>query len=120
MPAACRGGNMTTVLQNGAGTSGSEGLVARREPRALIAILSAAKRNAVIACFSNSGLVKERGAWHGLPGGKPIAGVTVADLARDGLLTVSASRVGAAELTDRGNWFARTLLEERQSPMYPT
>jgi hypothetical protein len=82
-----------------------------KEPRALVAILSAAKRNALIACFHASGLNKKDGAWHGLPDSKATAGVTIADLARDGLLMLSTDhRVGSARLTDRGNWFARTLL----------
>jgi hypothetical protein len=82
-----------------------------KEPRALVAILSAAKRNALIACFHASGLNKKDGAWHGLPDSKATAGVTIADLARDGMLTLTMGRrVGSARLTDRGNWFARTLL----------
>ncbi|HWF94166.1 MAG TPA: hypothetical protein VG291_04325 [Xanthobacteraceae bacterium] len=83
------------------------------EPRALIAILSAAKRNALVACFNGSGLHKKGGAWHGLPDGKPVSGVTVADLARDGMLTLTTDhRLGSARLTERGSWFARTLLRD--------
>jgi hypothetical protein len=82
-----------------------------QEPRALIAILSPAKRDALIACFNASTLNKKDGAWHGLPNGKRTSGVTVADLARDGMLTLTTGRqAGSASLTDRGNWFARTLL----------
>ena len=37
--------------------------------------------------------------------------MTAADLARDGMLTVTTNhRIGSARLTERGNWFARTLL----------
>jgi hypothetical protein len=37
--------------------------------------------------------------------------MTTADLARDGMLTVTTNhRFGSAQLTERGNWFARTLL----------
>jgi hypothetical protein len=37
--------------------------------------------------------------------------MTTADLARDGMLTVTTNhRTGSARLTERGNWFARTLL----------
>jgi hypothetical protein len=37
--------------------------------------------------------------------------MTTADLARDGMLTVTTNhRFGSARLTERGNWFARTLL----------
>ncbi len=85
--------------------------LAPREPRALVAILSTAKRNALVTCFNASGLHKKDGAWHGAPDGKPISGVTVADLARDGMLTLTTDhRLCSARLTERGNWFARTLL----------
>jgi hypothetical protein len=83
------------------------------EPRAMIAILSTAKRNALIACFNAGSLHKKAGAWHGSPDAKPVSGVTVADLARDGMLTVTTDhRLGSARLTERGNWFARTLLRD--------
>jgi hypothetical protein len=86
-------------------------LLAPGEPRAPIAILSPAKRNALVACFNAGGLHKRDGAWHGPPGGKPVSGMTTADLARDGMLTVTTNhRIGSARLTERGNWFARTLL----------
>jgi hypothetical protein len=81
------------------------------EPRALIAILSAAKRNALVACLAAGGLHKKHGAWHGVADDKPVSGVTVADLARDGMLTTD-HRLGAARLTERGSWFARTLLRD--------
>jgi hypothetical protein len=82
-----------------------------KEPRAPVAILSAAKRSALIACFNAGELTKKNGAWHGLPDDKPTSGVTIADLARDGMLTLTTdSRVVSARLTERGNWFARTLL----------
>ncbi|HEY6258374.1 MAG TPA: hypothetical protein VIY51_21535 [Xanthobacteraceae bacterium] len=83
------------------------------EQRARVAALSAAKRHALVACFNASGLYKKSGAWHGVPDGKPISGVTVADLARDGMLTLSTDhRLGSARLTERGNCFARTLLDD--------
>ena len=86
-------------------------LLAPGEPRAPIAILSPAKRNALVACFNAGGLLKRDGAWHGPPGGKSVSGMTTADLARDGMLTVTTNhRIGSARLTERGNWFARTLL----------
>ena len=86
-------------------------LLAPSEPRAPIAILSPAKRNALVACFNAGGLHKKDGAWHGPPGGKPVSGMTTADLARDGMLTVATNhQFGSARLTERGNWFARTLL----------
>ena len=87
--------------------------LAPSEPRALIAILSAAKRNALVTCFNASGLHKKDGAWHGAPDGKPVSGVTVADLARDGMLTLTTDRrLGSAQLTERGTWFAQTLVED--------
>ena len=86
-------------------------LLAPSEPPAPIAILSPAKRNALVACFNAGGLHKKGGAWHGPPGGKPVSGMTTADLARDGMLTVTTNhQFGSARLTERGNWFARTLL----------
>jgi hypothetical protein len=87
--------------------------LAPNEPRALVAILSTAKRNALVTCFNGSGLHKKDGAWHGLPADKPVSGVTVADLARDGMLILTMDhRLGSARLTERGNWFARTLLRD--------
>jgi hypothetical protein len=86
---------------------------ASSEPRAQIAILSTAKRAALLTCFNADGLHKKDGAWHGSAGGKPVSGVTVADLARDGMLTLTTDHGHAsARLTERGNWFARTLLRE--------
>ena len=71
------------------------------------------RRNALVACFTAGGLYKKDGAWHGPPDGKPISGMTTADLARDGMLTVTTNhRIGSARLTERGNWFARTLLSD--------
>jgi hypothetical protein len=102
-----------TAPHGAAETSAPVLRLAPSEPRALIAILSAAKRNALVACFNASGLHKKNGAWHGPADGKPVSGVTVADLARDGMLTLSTDhRLGSARLTERGNWFARTLLHD--------
>ena len=96
---------MTTLQDTAVGPASQD------EPRAPIAILSRAKRNALVACFNAGGLQKKDGAWHGLPGGKPVSGMTTADLARDGMLAVTTNhRFGSARLTERGNWFARTLL----------
>jgi hypothetical protein len=110
---------MTTLQDNAVGPAFQNELIsparllllAPNEPRAPIAILSPAKRNALVACFNAGGLHKKDGAWHGPPGGKPVSGMTTADLARDGMLTVTTNhRFGSAQLTERGNWFARTLL----------
>ena len=114
-----RGRNMTTLQDNAVEPASRSKLIspspvlllAPSEPRAPIAILSPAKRNALVACFNAGGLHKRDGAWHGLPGGKPVSGMTTADLARDGMLTVTTNhRIGSARLTQRGNWFARMLL----------
>ena len=86
------------------------------EPRAQIAILSPAKRNALVSCFNAGGLHKKDGAWHAPIGGMALSGVTIADLARDGMLTVTKiDRLGSAQLTERGNWFARTLLCDQET-----
>jgi hypothetical protein len=102
-----------TILQDAEAETAPLLPLAPSEPRALIAILSTAKRNALVACFNANGLHKKDGAWHGPPDGKPVSGVTVADLARDGMLTLTTDhRLGSARLTERGNWFARTLLHD--------
>ncbi len=91
-------------------------LLAPDESRAPIAGLSPAKRAALIACFNGGSLHKRDGVWTGLPPttfDKPVAGVTVADLARDGMLMLSMlPRSASARLTTRGNWFARTAVNE--------
>jgi hypothetical protein len=80
--------------------------------RAPIVFLSLAKRTALIECFKNNGLHKRRGCWWGMLEGKHISGVTVADLSRDGMFSVITNRqYGSAGLTERGQWFARTLIE---------
>ena len=118
--------NIMTILQDHAGEAGGRNDPTStvpsprlpREPRALVAILSAAKRSALIACFNAGALMKKNGAWHGLPDDKPTSGVTIADLARDGMLTLRTdSRVVSARLTDQGNWFARTLLCDAEADM---
>ena len=88
-------------------------LVIANKRRAPVAVLSPTKRTAVIeCCFNNNGLHKRRGYWWGTPEGKHISGVTVADLARDGIFSVVINlRHGSARLTERGQWFARTLIE---------
>ena len=82
------------------------------KPRAPATVLSSTKRTAVIECFNNNGLHKSRGHWCGGPEGKHISGVTVADLARDGMFSVIKNlKYSSARLTERGQWFARTLIE---------
>ena len=82
------------------------------ERRAPTAILSSAKRAALIACLNGGSLHRRCGVWtapSASVGDKPISGATVADLGRDGMLTLSVLHGSAyARLTARGSWFART------------
>jgi hypothetical protein len=110
-----------TILQGGAlgSTSGDSPLrlLDKGEPRARIAGLSLAKRHALVACLNANGLTKKSGAWHGAADARPVSGVTVADLARDGLLVVSIDhRQGTARLTERGTSVARTLRDQELFP----
>ena len=86
------------------------------ERRAPTAILSSAKRAALIACLNGGSLHRRCGVWtapSASVGDKPISGATVADLGRDGMLTLSVLHGGAsARLTARGSWFARTVVTE--------
>ena len=98
-------------------------LLASDERRAPTAILSSAKRAALIACLNGGSLHKHCGVWSPPSANvtdKPISGVTVADLGRDGMLTLRTLRESAhARLTPRENWFARTVateLAERAAP----
>jgi hypothetical protein len=87
-------------------------MVIANKQRAPVAVLSPTKRTAVIECFNSNGLHKRRGYWWGTPEGKHVSGVTVADLARDGIFFVVKNlRHSSARLTERGQWFARTLIE---------
>lgn len=81
------------------------------EPHAPTALLSTAKRAALIACLANGILCKQRGVWTSpRDTDRRIASITVTDLARDGMLTVNMyGRRGVAQLTVRGSWFARTI-----------
>jgi hypothetical protein len=91
-------------------------LIAPEESRAPTASLSPAKRAALIACFNGGSLHKREGAWAAPSAStydKPVSGVTVADLGRGGMLTLSVLRRSAsATLTTRGSWFARTAVTE--------
>jgi hypothetical protein len=79
--------------------------------QAPVARLSATDRRALIECLRNSVLRKISGFWHGSAGCKPISGNTVANLGRDGLMTVTKTLDhGSAKLTERGQWFAQTLI----------
>src|SRR5271166_3556149 len=78
----------------------SVSVFAAGERHAPIASLSPSKRYALVACFNAGELIKKDGAWHGAPDGKRVSGITTADLARDGMLTVTTKhRNGSARLT---------------------
>src|SRR5436305_14483344 len=82
------------------------------EPRAPIEKLSPTKRRALAICFEGDGMLHKRsGAWTSACAGsrqERIHGTTVADLSRDGLLTITvADKQASARLTARGIWFAR-------------
>jgi hypothetical protein len=92
-------------------------LLAYRDARAPIDILSPAKRAALIACLNGDGVLHKRdGTWSPSSVGTletRISGVTVADLSRDGMLIVTViGKSAAARLTARGAWFARTAATE--------
>jgi hypothetical protein len=98
---------------NSAGSS----LLGLDETRAPTAILSPAKRAALRACLNGGILERRRGVWISPSAGacdKPVSGITVADLGRDGLLTSLSTLRGSASatLTIRGSWFARTVVSE--------
>jgi len=76
-------------------------------------MLSPAKRAALLACLNGGGVLQKRGGVWIAPSGiacdKPVSGGTVADLGRDGMLTLTVLHQNAsAQLTERGSWFART------------
>ena len=82
------------------------------ERRAPIAELSPIKRRALVICFEGDGMLhKCSGAWTSACAGahqERIHGITVADLSRDGLLTITvANKQASARLTARGIWFAQ-------------
>jgi hypothetical protein len=82
------------------------------ERRAPIAELTPTKQKALIACLQGGGvLYKHSGVWSPSPesvGKHRIYGITVADLSRDGLLSIGVvDRCSTARLTTRGSWFAR-------------
>jgi hypothetical protein len=61
-------------------------------------------------------LHKRYGVWASEAAGagdKPVSGMTVADLSRDGMLMITLlGKCASAQLTTRGSWFARTAATE--------
>src|SRR5438105_4149974 len=51
-----------------------------KQDPAPIDILSPVERTAIAECFNNNGLHKQNGCWRGPSNGKPISGLTVANL----------------------------------------
>lgn len=83
----------------------------QHEQRAPISGLSTKGRYALIECSGNDFLQKHKGVWRGSASSAPINGNTVATLTRDGLLVVTRiNEIWTARLTERGEWFVRTLL----------
>jgi len=87
------------------------------EQPAPVAILSPAERVALVTCLYGDGtLHKSRGVWTLQPAtacNGRIYGITIADLARDGMLKLTVIGKSAfAQLTPRGSWFARSLAAE--------
>ena len=106
-----RGGNAHRVSQEDAVDPKRRVSSRPNEKRAPVSHLSSTNQRAIIECFNNSGLRKINGSWRGSLDGKPISGNTVANLRRDGLLAVTQHKTaGSAQLTERGEWFARTLM----------
>jgi hypothetical protein len=87
-------------------------------PVAPIDDLSPTERAALIECGDNGCLYKKHGVWRGSSAGMDISGNTIANLGRDGFLIVTKNgRSGSATLTERGEWFARTLLSRANKLM---
>ena len=122
-----------TILQDHAGELASRGepssaapllLLAPDEPRAPTDRLSPTKRAALIACLNGGGSLHKRcGAWAAFSASaddRPISGLTVADLGREGMLTLCRlAGTASARLTARGSWFARTAMTEMAERLAP-
>ena len=92
------------------------------ERRAPIEKLSPTKQRALVVCLEADGMLhKCSGAWtpaHA-ESHERISGITVADLSRDGLLTITEiDKRKSAHLTPRGTWFARTAASDRAADPY--
>ena len=84
------------------------------EPRAPVNTMSRCEREALLACLDAGELQKRAGAWRSPDGAFTAAGVTVANLTRDGFMQLTglkqkAQKTASAKLNTRGLWYARTL-----------
>jgi hypothetical protein len=94
-------------------------LLESKEQRAPIAILTPAQCKALLVCLGAGALFRSRGAWgaEGDTRGQRISGITIADLGRDGMLTIDVSgKYKSARLTPKGSWFARTIASAPRDP----
>jgi hypothetical protein len=93
-------------------------MLALTETPAPIIGISPAQRIALVECHIAGILKKFHGSWGADGTLARIAGVTVADLARDGMLVVNSTtyRKDTARLSERGAWFARTLAAVKIAP----
>jgi hypothetical protein len=74
-------------------------------------MLSPAAQTA-LKCRNTGGLYKQNGFWHGSSTGKIINGNTVANLGREGLMSVTTNgKSGSARLTECGERFAGKLFD---------
>jgi hypothetical protein len=90
-----------------------------KESRAPIAMLSPAQCKALLICLKAGSLFRSCGAWIGarISSDQRISGITVADLAREGLLLIETSgKKKTAYLTAKGSWFARTAASSERLP----
>jgi hypothetical protein len=73
-------------------------------------ILSQTQRTALAECGKTGRLYKHHGVWRGSSAGTAINGNTIANLARDGYLTVTKNGIlASAILTARGGRLAQRL-----------
>lgn len=104
------------ALRSEPNSAGSLLLLGPHESRAPTVVLSPAKRAALRACLNGGILERRCGVWTSPSASacdRPVSGITVADLGRDGLLILTILRGSAsATLTTRGTWFARTVVSE--------
>jgi hypothetical protein len=95
-------GKIGSIACHGDSMSHAASSLAPNEPKAPISILTPAKRAALIACLNSGTLEKQRGVWaapYPGPCDKRISGITVADLGRDGMLSLTMQVWQAIDLS---------------------